>query len=217
MEYRIGAPVFADDGQVGQLDRVILDPATHAVVGLVVVQGWLLSHDVAVPAGWVQAADEHGIRVSGTSERLDALESVTQSQYTVPPDEWIPPDGTASSQFLFPASPYAVGAFTMPSPQLVVPEEIIDLEGDDVSVNDGTPVFCTDGAAGTVSRVITVSETSVMDSLVVDTGGMNARLVAVPLDRVTAIGDDRVNLALAQRELDALPEWETAEPMSTTG
>jgi len=211
MDIRIGAPVLADDVQVGQVDRVILNPETRQVEGIIVVQGWLLSHDVAIPSELILSADGDGVRVRATAEQIDALETVTLSQYTTPPEDWIPPDNTAASQFLFPASPYAVGAFTMPAPQLAPTEdEVVDVEAGDVTLNDGTPVFCTDGEVGAVSRVITQADSDQATLLVIDCGRASQRLVAVPMDRVTSISEDRVNLALSERELDGFPEWQAS-------
>ena len=163
----------------------------------------------ALPAAWIEAADENGVRVAATSEQVDGLEPVTLAQYTDPPEDWIPPDNAAGSQFLFPASPYAVGAFTMPATQIPsTTEEVLDLPGNQVAINDGTVVYCTDGEVGAVNCVITQEGSGRMDLLIVDIGGLEKRLAAVPMDRITAIGDGHVNLALSVRELDAYPEWE---------
>src|SRR5688500_14924753 len=110
MQYHIGTPVMAEDGRAGTLDRLIFDPATDAVRGIVVLQGSLLPHDVVVPRERVLAADSEGVRVRGTVEEIAELEGFSQAQFTAPPEDWMPPAEmlVGSPHFLFPASPYAV-------------------------------------------------------------------------------------------------------------
>src|SRR5437763_10429977 len=118
MDFHIGRPVMAEDGRAGTLERLIVDPVGDQLIALVVTQGGLLPHDVVVPLDRVLSADEEEVRVRGTVEEIAALEGFTQAQFTEPPEEWLPPGDLAvgSPYLLFPASPYAVGAFAPPAP-----------------------------------------------------------------------------------------------------
>src|SRR5438046_2421448 len=124
MQFQMGVPVMAEDGRAGTLDRLIFDPATEEVRGLVVVQGGLLPHDVVVPLERVVSADGEAVRVRGTVEEIASLEGFTQAQFTEPPEDWLPPADleVRAPYFLFPASPYAVGAFA-PGATINVPAD----------------------------------------------------------------------------------------------
>ena len=66
-DFKIGAPVLAAEGKVGQLKYVVVDPHTEVVTHLVVERGLLVRHDIVVPVGWVEAA---GIRRHGGVHRV---------------------------------------------------------------------------------------------------------------------------------------------------
>src|SRR5260221_14206309 len=89
MDFRIGRPVLAEDGRAGTLDRLIFDPVSDQVRGLVVTQGGLLTRDVVVPLDRVLSANEEAVRGRGTVAGIAALEGFTQAQFTAPPDEWV--------------------------------------------------------------------------------------------------------------------------------
>src|SRR4051794_36503181 len=90
MEFKMGVPVMASDGRVGTLEGLIFDPSRREVTGLVVKQGFLLPRDVVVPVERVTEADEEGVRVEGTAAEIGELPGFSQSQYTAPPQNWLP-------------------------------------------------------------------------------------------------------------------------------
>ena len=209
MDIRIGVPVIAEDGQAGKVERVILHPATNEIEGIVAAQGWLLTRDVVIPVDRILAAGEDGLRVRGTAEEIGSLDPFAQSQYTVPPEEWIPPSGDASAFYLFPASPYAVGAFMQPATQPDPAEhEVEALAAGDVEVSGTTMVHCTDGVGGKVDRVITEGDSDKVTHMVVQRGALRPRDIVVPVEHVARIGEDGVYLTLTQDALDKLPTFE---------
>jgi uncharacterized protein YrrD len=66
-----GVKVHATDGEVGEVDEVEVDTRSGRVDAFWVKTGRLLSHDVRVPAEWVDTVDERGIRLIGTRDDLD--------------------------------------------------------------------------------------------------------------------------------------------------
>src|SRR5713101_6770710 len=146
MDFRIGRPVMAEDGRVGTLDRLIFDPVADQVRGLVVREPGLLPNDVVVPLDRVLSADEKEVRVRGTVEEIASLEGFSHAQFTEPPEDWLPPTDLAaeSSAFLFPASPYAVGAFA-PTAPIGVPADEVEEEKPPgaVDLSADTVVNCT--------------------------------------------------------------------------
>jgi uncharacterized protein YrrD len=210
MQFQMGVPVLAEDGRAGTLDRLIFDPATDEVRGLVVVQGGLLPHDVVVPLELVLSADGEAVRVRGTVEAIASLEGFTQAQFTAPPENWLPPADLEAQApyFLFPASPYAVGAFA-PGATVNVPadEAQENKPAGSVDLSAATEVFCTDGPAGTVDRVLTDGDSDVVTHLIVRRGALFTREIAVPAQYIATTDEQSIHLTLSQQELDQLPEF----------
>lgn len=204
MHIRIGVPIFAEDGLAGRVSRIILHPATQEVEGIVSSDGGLLPHDVVIPIDRITAADLEGITIRGTTEDVFALEPFAMSQYTEPPEDWMPPTDEPSSIYLFPASPYAVGAFDRPNVSLTATHEVQNLESGDVDVSGATPVFCGDREVGHLDRVFTEEATDHLTHLVLHRGTLR-RDIAVPVEMVSSIGDEGIQLNLTEEELDSLP------------
>ncbi len=211
MEFHIGTPVMAEDGRAGTLDRLIFDPGVEEVRGLVVAQDGLLPHDVVVPHDRILAADAEGVRVRGTVAEVAALEGFTQAQFTAPPAEWLPPADlvAASPFFLFPASPYAVGAFAAAAPiSLPADEAEENKPAGAVDLGAATEVVCTDGVAGTVDRILTAGDSERVTHLIVRRGALLTRDIAVPAELIASTDEQTVYLTISLEEIDLLPEFE---------
>jgi BON domain len=70
---RAGQRVAATDGDVGDLDVVLIDPRTDRATGFVVRKGRLVVRDVIVPIDWVQSVAHDRITLSVPRARLDSL------------------------------------------------------------------------------------------------------------------------------------------------
>lgn len=211
MDFHIGRPVMAEDGRAGTLDRLVYDPAADRVRALVVRQDGLLPHDVLVPLDRVLAADEEEVRLRGTVEEIASLEGFSHAQFTQPPEDWLPPLGidAASSAFLFPASPYAVGAFVPTTPLTVPSDEVVEERpAGSLDLTGDTVVNCTDGLAGTVDRVLTQGNSDRVTHLIVRRGSLITRDIMVPADRITSTDEQTVQLSISQADLEELPEFQ---------
>jgi uncharacterized protein YrrD len=205
MHITIGTPALADDGKVGRVARVIIHPATQEVEGVVVEQGGMLTHDLVIPIDAITGADEDSLRVRGTRDEIDSYPPFALGHYTLPPEDWIPPTDDPASIYLFPASPYAVGAFGRPAPQPEPPvKELETLGAGDVDVARDTPLFCRGREVGRLDRVFTRGETDRVTHLVVSRGMMR-RDLAVPVELVELLDDDGIHLGITEEELDNLP------------
>jgi len=205
MHIKIGVPIFAQDGPVGRVSRIILHPSTQEMQAIVASDDRIIAHDVVIPVDWIVAADLDGITVRGTQDEVAELPPFALSQYTVPPEDWIPPTDDPSSIYLFPASPYAVGAFDRPRPSPPpAAHEVETLGVGDVEVSGSTAVYCEGREVGHVDRVFTEGETDHVTHLVLHRGTLR-RDIAVPVERITSIGDEGIQLDLTEEELDQLP------------
>jgi uncharacterized protein YrrD len=211
VDIKMGVPVEATDGRAGKVEQLVFDPAKKEVVGVVVTQGWLLPHDVVVPMDRVASADEHALRVRATVEEVSRMPAFSLSQYVTPPENWIPPAGIAVAPYLFPASPYAVGAFIPPITQAGPPvEEVENLPEGTVDLGPNQEVLCDDDVVGHVDRVITEGDSDRVTHLVVRHGTLFGHDVVVPADRITQTDGMGIHLSLTREEFDQLPRFDEA-------
>jgi uncharacterized protein YrrD len=70
---RAGQRVAATDGNVGDLDVVLIDPRTDRAIGFVVRKGRFVVRDVIVPIDWVQSVAPDRITLSVPRARLESL------------------------------------------------------------------------------------------------------------------------------------------------
>jgi sporulation protein YlmC with PRC-barrel domain len=68
-----GSPVEGQDGKVGEVDHVLLDPRQHTITRLVVRRGLLLHKDVAIPIDWVADVDDRGVILGVSRAALEQL------------------------------------------------------------------------------------------------------------------------------------------------
>jgi sporulation protein YlmC with PRC-barrel domain len=65
-----GVKVYAIDGEVGEVEEVEIDPRTGQVDAFWIKTGGLGSHDLRVPAEWVDTVGEQGIRLVASRDEL---------------------------------------------------------------------------------------------------------------------------------------------------
>jgi len=77
VEVRRGAHVHATDGQIGQVEGLVIDPVSHHVTHVLLKEGHLWGRrDVAVPIAAVTAADDDAIYVDMTKDGIADLPAV---------------------------------------------------------------------------------------------------------------------------------------------
>jgi uncharacterized protein YrrD len=82
MEFKAGTHVYTADGNdVGSIDRVILDPHTNEISGIVVKQGWLFTEDKVVSIDLVASASESRVVLSQTKHNLHDLPPFEETYY----------------------------------------------------------------------------------------------------------------------------------------
>jgi sporulation protein YlmC with PRC-barrel domain len=73
---RRGDPVFATDGDIGQVQGLVIDPASHHVTHVLLQEGHLWGRkEVAIPITAVAALDD-GVRLSLTKQQVEDLPPV---------------------------------------------------------------------------------------------------------------------------------------------
>lgn len=208
MNICVGVPIRVRDGTAGFVDSVIIDPATNRVEGVVARAGNLLNEDVIVPLDRIITADGDHLSVEATADEMNEMERFSLTQFTEPPEDWIPPTDGPSSIYLMPASPLTVGALSLPSLHPITHEEEIEDHGE-IEIGAGTQVYASDGQIGHLQRVLTAGYSDRGTHLVIETGGfLNHEERIVPIELVSAMDDDRIEVSLTREQVEELPEYD---------
>ncbi len=74
LQLKEGTAVFTSGGErIGEINRVVLDPATHEVTHIAVKKGWLLHEEKLVPMAMVRSADGDRAVLEEDARDLDKL------------------------------------------------------------------------------------------------------------------------------------------------
>lgn len=66
-----GTNVECADGHCGRVERVVLDPESHAITGFVVRKGLFFTRDIQAPIDWVDHVDDAGVHLKLTRHEVE--------------------------------------------------------------------------------------------------------------------------------------------------
>lgn len=193
MRLDIGSAVFAKDGEIGHVERVIVDPTTNEVTHLVVNTGGLSPRQVVLEGGHVVAYRTRGIHVALQTEDVAGLPDFIERDFLVPPDEWVPPADYPAAAALWPIA----GQVYTPVPieeRRNVPQPSIDLF-------EGMDVECADGPIGSIDEIVLDPRTRRIQAIVVTSGLLAPESTIIPVGPDVLVTASRVVLPCAKAEL----------------
>jgi uncharacterized protein YrrD len=217
MQFKENASVFTAHGeQVGDIDRVVLDPRTKEVTHIVVRKGFLFTEDKVVSVDLIASATEDRVVLredAGDLQHLPDFEvehfvllneaefARTQARPDFPPPLYAYPPfyGTAyGTTNAYPASPTRTHVTRM---ERNVPEDTVALE-------EGAQVISADGEhVGDVERVLTGPQADRATHFVISQGLLLKEKKLVPAIWVDSIYEDKVHLAVGSRLVEELREY----------
>jgi len=222
MEFHKGASVHSADGeQVGDVDRVVIDPQSREVTHLVVEKGWLFTTNKLIPAEAVSETTEQRVTLKRTSDELENLLDFEETHYMPtegeelgvqqPPGQtramyWYPPAGTTwqghSGYVGYPDLGYVKPDY--------VKHTVRNIPEGTVPLKEGARVISGEGQhVGDVEEVLTDPEGDYVTHLVVSRGLLLKEKKLVPATWVTSVMEEEVQLAVGRRLLDELPEYQS--------
>lgn len=213
MQFKEGATVVTSDGSdVGEIDRVVLDPMTKEVTHLVVRKGFLLTRDKVVPIDAVTTTSEERVIIQDVDD-LDTLSDFEETYYIrvgdggpqaifppgyVRPYYWYPPAGStwwaAARVPNYPPPPYVQGV------RRNIPAGTVPLkEGASVITAD-------DDHVGNVERVLAEPTQDRATHLLISQGLLPKETKVVPTSWITRVAENEVHLAVTSGLIERLPE-----------
>lgn len=217
-----GAEVFTSDGEkVGEIDRVVIDPASKETTHIVVQKGFLFTTDKVVPISMVGTATEDRVTLREDAGDWDALPDFQETEY-VPisaaeaktgdapdvsqPIYWYPPAGYTwwgttggPTHYGYPIPPYVVQA------EKNVPEGT-------VALREGAEVLSLEGEhVGNIEAVLTDAKQDRATHLLISRGLLLKETKLVPTTWISTVREDEVSLVVGSELLQDLPAYERPE------
>ncbi len=213
IQLELGQDVYASDGEkVGTVDRLLINPQTHAIEQFIIHSGFFTREDKLVEAGLVSSADRNGVRLNASGEEVHALPTFYEEQYAVAsPDQltgggMITPNAGGVGQLLYDAPSTGrgypgTGSFFDPAPINPPPlQNQSNAPEADVMIGEGTDVVGSNGdKLGTIGDVMFGADGR-LEAFVVKAGLLFKHDVRVSADQIAEIASDHVRLNITADE-----------------
>ena len=211
-DFKIGAPVFAREEEIGRLKYLVVDPEEETITNLVVEKGRLLHKDMVVPVSWVERADEQRVVLNASVREVEALPDFREVEFQAPDPAAQPIAGHPAAETLvwiplWQSNPHVLTISERPR---VSYRGRLGVSEDEVVVRRGQPVYTSDGQrVATLDHVRADDKTHRIQQLIVHRGQWLQRGedLIVPADAVTSISGEDIRLRLSREELDQLHRY----------
>jgi uncharacterized protein YrrD len=216
VQFKDRASVYTFDGQdVGNIDRVVLNPNTKEVTHIVVRKGFLFTEDKIVPLNLIISATEDRVVLQvNDADDLHALPQFEETHYLplddnefhttalehelATPNYWYPPMGLQSYGY---RTGYDYPAYTIETEQNI-PEGTVALQ-------EGARVMSVDSQhVGNVARIFTESGSHQASHILISDGIIFKHKKLVPVSWIREMQEDEVYLGVGATMLDKLPEYQ---------
>jgi sporulation protein YlmC with PRC-barrel domain len=205
-EFIIGSEVVGDEGVLGKLTRVVVDPIAKAVTHLVVEPQHRRDSGHLVPVDRVSATGNDEIRLRCSACEFSALPEAEDRRFIAGADNgWYQQSQMLTLPYYSLDSSQGPGA----RPHEVVSDRVPD---GDVDIHRGEHVHATNGEIGRVQGLVIDPDNHSVTHVLLDEGHLwGKKRVAIPIAAVTGV-EDGIRLRLSKQEIDALPETSINEP-----
>ena len=210
MQFKEGSTVYTSNGHtVGDVERFVIDPRTHEVVGLVVREGFLFTEDRVIPVDMVKEADEDRVTLATDDTHPDKFPLYKVTHYVAPQGEDFVEEYSDSSIPTYYYPPYGAplwfgGEGIVMSKPVGVQVETRNVPAGTVALKEGAKVISLDDKhVGNIERVYT-DDHSQITHFAVTHGLLFREEKVVPMSWVSEILDDEVHLAVNEKTLNQL-------------
>lgn len=215
LQIELGQDVFASDGEkVGSVDRLVLNPETHAIEQFIIHSGFFTREDKLIETGLVRSADQNGVRLNASSDEVHALPTFVEENYaaasagSLTGGGVVIPNAGGVGQLLYDAPRTGrgypgTGSYFDPAPINPPPlEPASNVPETDTIIDEGTDVIGSNGEKlGTVGEVAFGSDGQ-LEAFIVKAGLLFKHDVRVSADQIAEIGADHVRLTITADEAD---------------
>jgi uncharacterized protein YrrD len=229
MDIRIGARILSsDDRHLGYVDRIILEPDTRELFGIIAHKGHVLTRDRVIETVFIDSVAGDIVRLRLSADNADRLPRFVEHEFIAPTPEELrtmpyPMDvglsgagatvlplmwrSTYSGYQFHPASRSLLESSPVDAPPLEVLSNLPDAA---VLVGASTDVISSDGKKlGKVADVIYTD--GILTRLVIQTGIFRHHEISVPIEDIAAVTPDHIRLRITA---DDVPRYELSPTAS---
>ena len=207
MLLKFGIDVISNaDEKVGELESVIIDPATEEITHLIVKKGFLFSKTKMIPISLVADSSQEMIKLHEYEGSFEDLPDYVETHF-------VPLENYISSEIegkIIPMLFYAPFPVTMShaAPPGTVPVMQENLAADRESLEEGMDIIAIDGKKmGTVQEIILHPATDRVTHLLVSRGLLFKNRFLIPADWVKEIEESRILLYVDSKVIKNLPAY----------
>lgn len=200
----IDAAVHTRDGEAGRVWKVAMDPRDNKVTHLIVHKGIVFGRNVVVPVERIMRVDEGEVWIDVTNAELKAYPDYEETSFTEPAEGWDYPLAFPMGGIIWPLQPGWGGANPLMFGGAPIKENI---PVDDVAIEAGTAVECTDGHCGRIDRVIVDDNTHKLTGFVIRKGFLFVRDVLAPMAWVARVEKHAIHLNLTKLQVEQMAEY----------
>lgn len=221
MQFKNGTHVYTADNQdVGDVSRVVLDPQTKTVTHIVVRQGLLFTEDKVIPVQLVASAADDRVDLRSSADELPEFPPFEETYYlpadrdnpaysytdeAVPSYIGYPPIGTA--WWGYPGY-LGYGALT-PEAGAVNTKVEQNIPDNTIGLNEGAQVITVDDEkVGEVSRVIVDGGSKRATHIVVSQGWLLKERKLIPTSWIREFRENTVRLGIEKAQFEHLRRFE---------
>ena len=210
MQFINNTSVYTSAGQeVGQIDRVVIDPRSKEVTHVIIRKGFFFPQDKVVPIQMIASGEADRVLLRDGAGDLDLLPDYHESRYIVLDRDETPTYSADLAQpvYWYPYGPVGQTNIFAYAPSDTAAMELVDdaaLPDDAVPLKAGAKVLSSDGAyVGDVERVLVSSSGGRDTTFVVSKGWLLKQEMFIPSSWVADIGEDEIRLAVGSRLLES--------------
>ena len=214
MQFKKNCNVLTHDkNTVGQVDRVVIDPATDEVSHLVVKKGFFFTEDRVVPITDVEITSEKTVILKKNAAAPDDYPEFDETHY-IPNAEVEDFDQRQTDEarrllwyHAAVKAPFLKSApYPSPKKPLYYKKTHRNIPADAVALEEGADVTDTEGEhVGTIEDIYAEEKTFKITHVLVSTGMIKKDKKLVPVDWIKDIVDDAVQLHINTRVFENLP------------
>lgn len=213
MQFKEGASVYTPENEkVGDISRVVIDPATKEVTHIVVQKGFLFTEDKVVPMSLVGPATEERVTLRMDEGEFDDLPNFSETHYLnvdsrirsgeevggrIYPTYYYPPVG---AWWRGPLGMYSMPVYIKRTEKNIPEGTVAIEEGADVIGSDGEQL-------GDIERIFTDPQSDRATHILISEGLIFKDKKLVPTNWISTIQNKKIFLSVDSELVEDLPEY----------
>jgi sporulation protein YlmC with PRC-barrel domain len=213
MKFEPGMKVISSDGKdVGEIERVVIDPVTKSVSHVVIEKGLLFPDDRVLPVNLIQETQGKEATLRIEAEKLGDLPKFEVTEYVRLNDEeqeQLPNPGVVPFYPMAPVPLWRPGlTMTLESGEPLIEETERNIPTGEVALKEGADILDLDGKkVGEVDELLTNPESDQITDVIVSRGTILKEEKRIPITWVSHMDEKAIHLAVGPKILENLPTW----------